>query len=319
VTSEVWAARLDGGYLGNDWVKELLADLAASERSDAIRLEALAESERLRVEAEHDYGVVCEQAEKAEGERDKWREIWEHNEPMLRERLRLATIDANTLEAEANDLRATFDRTVAAWKREKGEGEMSDTFCPECGWDVSVDEDGLCTGCGATAIGVGVRKLVLERNTLRRELEEARATLARYPERWYSEQTMAAVVKERDDANAKLAAVEAFAAERASRAAAVTFDNAAVRKAAQELWNAVAHDVEDESKWVGTAMATLQDALASSPDAMVQEVRGYMRHTWGCEQYRDSTDDDEDIERLPCTCGLDALLASLGAGEGGKV
>jgi len=54
---------------------------------------------------------------------------------------------------------------------------MSDTFCPECGWDVSVDEDGLCTGCGATAIGVGVRKLVLERNTLRRELAEARQEL----------------------------------------------------------------------------------------------------------------------------------------------
>jgi hypothetical protein len=56
--------------------------------------------------------------------------------------------------------------------------------------------------------------------TLRRELEEARETLARYPERWYSEQTMAAVVKERDEANAKLAAV--------------TLDNARLRGAAEK-------------------------------------------------------------------------------------
>ena len=38
---------------------------------------------------------------------------------------------------------------------------------------------------------------------------------------------------------------------------------AALREAAQELWNAVAHDVTDESKWVGTAMGKLQAVLAS--------------------------------------------------------
>jgi hypothetical protein len=26
-------------------------------------------------------------------------------------------------------------------------------FCPQCGWDVPVDEDHCCTLCGATAFG----------------------------------------------------------------------------------------------------------------------------------------------------------------------
>lgn len=30
------------------------------------------------------------------------------------------------------------------------------TFCPQCGWNVDVDEDGGCTGCGATATGLAV-------------------------------------------------------------------------------------------------------------------------------------------------------------------
>ena len=45
--------------------------------------------------------------------------------------------------------------------------------------------------------------------------------------------------------------------------ATASLANAALREAAQELWNAVAHDVTDESKWVGTAMGKLQAVLAS--------------------------------------------------------
>jgi len=30
------------------------------------------------------------------------------------------------------------------------------TLCPECGFDVDVDEDGCCVSCGATAVGPGV-------------------------------------------------------------------------------------------------------------------------------------------------------------------
>jgi hypothetical protein len=33
------------------------------------------------------------------------------------------------------------------------------SFCPECGWDVKVDEDGCCITCGATATGEAVEKL----------------------------------------------------------------------------------------------------------------------------------------------------------------
>ena len=33
------------------------------------------------------------------------------------------------------------------------------TFCPECGFNVSVDEDGCCILCGATATGSAVNSL----------------------------------------------------------------------------------------------------------------------------------------------------------------
>ena len=33
------------------------------------------------------------------------------------------------------------------------------TFCPECGPNVAVDEEGLCASCGATAVGDGVEEL----------------------------------------------------------------------------------------------------------------------------------------------------------------
>jgi hypothetical protein len=30
------------------------------------------------------------------------------------------------------------------------------TWCPECGYGVKIDEDGLCVMCGSQAIGKGV-------------------------------------------------------------------------------------------------------------------------------------------------------------------
>ena len=33
------------------------------------------------------------------------------------------------------------------------------TFCPEDGFDVEIDEDGCCRGCGALAVGNAVDKL----------------------------------------------------------------------------------------------------------------------------------------------------------------
>ena len=40
------------------------------------------------------------------------------------------------------------------------------TLCPQCGFDVRIDEDGLCVGCGATAIGEGVDKAIRMRRGL---------------------------------------------------------------------------------------------------------------------------------------------------------
>ena len=34
------------------------------------------------------------------------------------------------------------------------------TFCPECGPNVDIDEDGCCVTCGATAIGSAVNEAV---------------------------------------------------------------------------------------------------------------------------------------------------------------
>lgn len=39
------------------------------------------------------------------------------------------------------------------------------TFCPECGWNVKIDEDGTCAHCGATAIGPAVDEV---RETIKR-------------------------------------------------------------------------------------------------------------------------------------------------------
>ena len=45
------------------------------------------------------------------------------------------------------------DQSAELWTR---------TFCPQCGWDVDTDEDGLCQACGAEAVGEGVEALCQE-------------------------------------------------------------------------------------------------------------------------------------------------------------
>lgn len=49
-----------------------------------------------------------------------------------------------------------------------------ETLCPECGIGVSVDEDGCCVHCGATATGRGVRGALAEIQRLRAELAEVK-------------------------------------------------------------------------------------------------------------------------------------------------
>lgn len=70
MTSEVWGARLDGGYLGTDWVKELLADFHSEEnRAEMLEKELLNKKTSL----EHLRGILCtvaDRAEKAEISRD---------------------------------------------------------------------------------------------------------------------------------------------------------------------------------------------------------------------------------------------------------
>lgn len=40
------------------------------------------------------------------------------------------------------------------------------TMCPECGFDVAVDEDGLCVMCGATAVGPAVDQVIRLRDAI---------------------------------------------------------------------------------------------------------------------------------------------------------
>ena len=46
------------------------------------------------------------------------------------------------------------------------------TFCPECGPGIAVDEEGLCLGCGATAIGSWVGEVLSALNKFRERERE---------------------------------------------------------------------------------------------------------------------------------------------------
>ena len=48
------------------------------------------------------------------------------------------------------------------------------SFCPEHGFDVPVDEDGLCSGCGVVAFGDAVDALYRDRAKLRELVKEWR-------------------------------------------------------------------------------------------------------------------------------------------------
>ena len=54
------------------------------------------------------------------------------------------------------------------------------TFCLECGVNVKVDEEGLCMGCGAVAVGAGVDRLAEEIKHLRAENEQLREAVDHY-------------------------------------------------------------------------------------------------------------------------------------------
>lgn len=43
-------------------------------------------------------------------------------------------------------------------------------WCPQCGPNVDIDEDGLCIGCGCTAVGAGVNLIYTRLNGYQLEL-----------------------------------------------------------------------------------------------------------------------------------------------------
>jgi hypothetical protein len=62
---------------------------------------------------------------------------------------------------------------------------FSGSLCPQCGWDVGVDEDGCCTACGCVAVGAGAElALGCRAATSKPKLSEARAraVLREYPD-----------------------------------------------------------------------------------------------------------------------------------------
>lgn len=76
------------------------------------------------------------------------------------------------------------------------------SFCPNCGWDVPVDEDGCCGKCGCAATGPAVDTLEREWDGVRSRIEQARAQLAE------DSIVMLAVEQERDKLRAKLETVD---------------------------------------------------------------------------------------------------------------
>ena len=59
--------------------------------------------------------------------------------------------------------------------------EYLGTWCPECGHDVKVDEEGLCLMCGCTAVGKGANQAILTRTLL---VEVTKNTRPTNGERW---------------------------------------------------------------------------------------------------------------------------------------
>lgn len=139
--------------------------------------------------------------------------------------------------------------------------------------------------------------------TLRRELAEARAEKLQKQSVIdnLKSDVIPEICRERDDANAKLSAV--------------TLDNARLRAALKKLTtrtrDILRHDKEIivHGGWEHDLDVPCEicAAISSTPDALAQEVLGYMVHMGDC-----NADLSEGDDVYKCTCGLDALLAKLG-------
>jgi hypothetical protein len=129
-----------------------------------------------------------------------------------------------------------------------------------------------------------------DRNDLRRKLEEAE-------DRAYS--TLSAYGVPKDRARSVANGIGVLAQRFRRELVDASLANAALREALGQIEDH--HNYTEE--WRDIARA----ALALPADGLAEEVRKYMRHDATCDKSSNLS------QYVPCTCGLDALLAKLGA------
>ena len=75
------------------------------------------------------------------------------------------------------------------------------SWCPQCGPDVSVDEDGCCLMCGCDAVGAGAEtalRLRAARDEARAEIARLTALLRKWEHRWNDAQNELFEIHHRD-------------------------------------------------------------------------------------------------------------------------
>ena len=186
-TSAWWKSRYPD-YMRRDCDIKLVIDaLAAEEKAHAITLEALAESERLRAAYQNAadvnykrYLISDEEMMKQKARAEKAEEEAENAHAL-----------AEAYKKDRADLRATFDRTVAAWKREElswdAERKALTAERDEALRDVRQCHDAIVEGEDKLAA------VTLDNARLRQGLVELRGEMAREPGNIYLEMFDAAL------------------------------------------------------------------------------------------------------------------------------
>ena len=84
---------------------------------------------------------------------DGWREVVHIVNNIRKGHPYLDALEILCSAVEESDKWSERKRVLEA-KAEAGFEKPEGTWCPECGPNVKVDEEGLCVSCGATAIGL---------------------------------------------------------------------------------------------------------------------------------------------------------------------
>jgi len=98
----------------------------------------------------------------------EWLNTLKHEDPLVRDTSKIVCFFIDSLRAALEEL--------TSFRKYRDEEKIV-TFCNDCGPNVSIDEDGLCAGCGATAIGSHIEYIsavVAERDTALAQLCRAR-------------------------------------------------------------------------------------------------------------------------------------------------